>query len=584
MEYNILPRYENLSLIDQVLYNRGLTTPEQRFNFLHSTPVIYDPSQLDNINQALFLLADTIMSLEKIYIQVDCDCDGYTSAALFINYLYRIFPTVVDKLVVWNLHEDKKHGISMEKIPEGTKLVIVPDASSNEADIHKQLTDKGIKVIVLDHHNAEIPDNETACIVNNQICNYPNKNLSGVGIVYQFCKLMDQYLNVKYADDYLDLVAVGNCGDMMDYREPETHYYINEGFKNINNIFLREFITTQEFSMKGKVSPFTVSWYVVPYINAMARTGTIEEKEMLFQSLLDFKAETLVSSNKRGEKGEQVPLVKEAVRICGLVKARQEKLKKEILDKIDNSSYVDNSCGITIICMPHDKIESSENLNGLIANQLMGKNHIPAFVLQDYVDEDGVIHWRGSARGIDTNCIHNWRQFIEDSGLADYAQGHENAFGVSFESVKLEEFKKYLKNYLSKNNTKLVPHQDIDFEFDANDLNLSDKISELAQYKHIWGQNIGEPKVKIKNIKISKNTMFLLGKGTLKINIPRSNISAIKFNATEMYDDLIGTALNNEEITIYGTCDLNEYPVGVFSPQIKLDNYEVQKQLLKWIF
>ena len=120
-----------------MLYNRGLTTPEQRFNFLHSTPVIYDPSQLDNINQALFLLADTIMSLEKIYIQVDCDCDGYTSAALFINYLYRIFPTVVDKLVVWNLHEDKKHGISMEKIPEGTKLVIVPDASSNEADIHK---------------------------------------------------------------------------------------------------------------------------------------------------------------------------------------------------------------------------------------------------------------------------------------------------------------------------------------------------------------------------------------------------------------------------------------------------------------
>lgn len=117
----------------------------------------------------------------------------------------------------------------------------------------------------------------------------------------------------------------------------------------------------------------------------------------------------------------------------------------------------------------------------------MGKNHIPAFVLQDYVDEDGVIHWRGSARGIDTNCIHNWRQFIEDSGLADYAQGHENAFGVSFEAVKLEEFKKYLKNYLSKNNTKLVPHQDIDFEFDANDLNLADKISELAQYKHIWG-------------------------------------------------------------------------------------------------
>ena len=60
--------------------------------------------------------------------------------------------------------------------------------------------------------------------------------------------------------------------------------------------------------------------------------------------------------------------------------------------------------------------------------------------------------------------------------------------------------------------------------------------------------------------------MFLLGKGTLKINIPRSNISVIKFSATEIYDNLITTASENGELTIYGTCDLNEYPAGVFSP------------------
>jgi single-stranded-DNA-specific exonuclease len=57
-------------------------------------------------------------------------------------------------------------------------------------------------------------------VVNNQLSpNYPNKNLSGAGIVYKFCQALDNYINVKFADYFLDLVAVGNASDSMDLRE-----------------------------------------------------------------------------------------------------------------------------------------------------------------------------------------------------------------------------------------------------------------------------------------------------------------------------------------------------------------------------
>lgn len=98
-------------------------------------------------------------------MQIDSDCDGYTSSALLLNYIYARFPSAINKFY-YNFHSGKTHGIDIESIQPGTTLVVVPDASSNEYEIHKKLSDKGIDVIVLDHHQAE-RESEYACVVNN---------------------------------------------------------------------------------------------------------------------------------------------------------------------------------------------------------------------------------------------------------------------------------------------------------------------------------------------------------------------------------------------------------------------------------
>ena len=87
-------------------------------------------------------------------------------------------------------------------------LVIAPDSSSNDYEQHRELLAQGIKTIILDHHLADHLS-EYAITINNQLCDYPNKDLSGVGIVWQFCRYLDSLFGKNYADQYLDLVALG---------------------------------------------------------------------------------------------------------------------------------------------------------------------------------------------------------------------------------------------------------------------------------------------------------------------------------------------------------------------------------------
>lgn len=102
----------------------------------------------------------------KIFIQVDSDCDGYTSSAVLLNYLHKWVPSIVESNFSYGFHNGKYHGINIDMIPEGTSLVIAPDSSSNNYDVHKYLSDKGIDILVIDHHKAD-KISEYACVINN---------------------------------------------------------------------------------------------------------------------------------------------------------------------------------------------------------------------------------------------------------------------------------------------------------------------------------------------------------------------------------------------------------------------------------
>ena len=159
---------------------------------------------------AATVLIQTISQNKRAFLVVDADCDGYTSSAILYNYLYDIFPAWVNNNLKYFIHSSKQHGLSdCIDLALEYDLVLLPDSSSNDYEYHAMLKEKGIPIIILDH--PEAPHiSESAIVINNQLSNYPNKDLSGAGVTWQFCRYLDKLLKrPAAADKYLGLVALG---------------------------------------------------------------------------------------------------------------------------------------------------------------------------------------------------------------------------------------------------------------------------------------------------------------------------------------------------------------------------------------
>ena len=109
------------------------------------------------------MLATAINGNKIILIWVDSDADGYTSAASLVNYLHNLFPVFTENNIIFKFHKGKEHGIIADEIPDSVGLVIAPDSSSNDYEEHKKLKERGIDVLVIDHHEAE-KVSEDACV------------------------------------------------------------------------------------------------------------------------------------------------------------------------------------------------------------------------------------------------------------------------------------------------------------------------------------------------------------------------------------------------------------------------------------
>ena len=149
--------------------------------------------------------------------------------------------------------------------------------------------------------------------------------MCGGGIVWQFCKYMSKELfeDTKYLD-FLDLTALSLISDMMDVKELETAYLIQKGIlsDNLKNPFIYYLSWKNSFSLGPNPTPIGWAFYITPFINSMMRSGTQEEKEILFKSMLEHYAYKMVPSTKRGAKGQEEKLVEQAVRLSINVKNR----------------------------------------------------------------------------------------------------------------------------------------------------------------------------------------------------------------------------------------------------------------------
>lgn len=357
-----------------------------------------------------------------------CDVDGYTSAAIIYQYLKKVFPTITIK---YFLHDGKQHGLEdcyTDVLYGAFDLLIVPDAGSNDSEYAEKVM---CNTLIIDHHLVEdLNFYEGMTVVNNQISTkYKNKDLSGAGMAYQFCRALDEAFGVNWSEEFIDLAATGICADMMSTLQYENQYIFKKGFSKLNNYFLLTIARKQGYSITGKMNcsdedlfsslnPTSVAFYIVPLINAMIRVGSMEEKERLFLSFIN--GHTKVVSQKRGAKGALEEVAVESVRECVNARTHQNKIKDEAVErieaKIEKHNLLDNKI---LFIKLDDKDNFPSELNGLVAMQLSAKYKKPTMVGR--ANNEGML--RGSIRGV-SNCeLTSFKDYLTSTGLMEYVQG-----------------------------------------------------------------------------------------------------------------------------------------------------------------
>ena len=573
MRYQLIaPRDEAMSAVEQVLHNRGIKLEDmERFKYPSQNDIV-DPLCLEHMHEGVQMLMKHVGQNDKIFIQVDSDCDGYTSAAILINYLNCLFPHFVQTKISYRIHDGKQHGLLTDTIPEDIKLVIAPDSSSNDYEEHEELHNRGIDVLVLDHHEAE-KYSEFACVINNQMCNYPTKALSGAGVVYKFCCYMDSLLGTSYADDYVDLATVGIIADVMPLKDFEIRQIILKGMQGFRNPLLKTMVAEDNFHFQGKaLTPFNIAWYIAPYINAITRSGTQSEKQVVFESMIEFLAYKTVPSTKRGCKGQFETRVEQAVRTCKNVKNRQTKSKDGAMDAVLQTIKDENLLEHKILAIRLDpKYAADKNLTGLIANGLLDTFCRPILILNK-VEEEGKTYWRGSGRGYDKANLGSLRDLLEQSGLVEYAQGHAMAFGVSIPEENCDALVQYVDE--AYKDFDCTPIYSVDLIWDGTKDLSSKAFAEIADEEKIWGKGVEDPLIAIEGFRVYGRQLRLFGleKGKPTLNIQLDDGSSlVKFKSSEEEYELLHSDLGYVIINAVGTCTRSNWGI----PQFMITDYEI---------
>ena len=595
MKYQLIKTpCEELDVERQILVNRNIDKNLLSHYLSTTDEDINSFELLDNIKDGAKILITAIKNDADVINIVDSDCDGMTSSAISANFLYDLFPVWTIQHLKFFFHAGKSHNLSelieRQQNYSGVGLILCPDCGSNDIREHEYFKNLNIPVLVLDHHDIETEVSHHAITINNMACNYPNKSFSGAGIVWQFCRYLNYIFNnsSNYVDNYYDLMALGLMADMEEMTSIETKHLIWKGFeeRNIKNPFIEGMIKKNQFSLNKAdylsyrglaCTPMGAAFFIAPFVNAISRSGTLEEKEIVFNSMLKYKALKEIPSTKRGHKeGDMETIVDAALRICTNVKNRQTKAQDAGLEYLENQIQSNEEIKknkVLLFLVNNNQINSS--IAGLCANKLATKYQRPCCILYqiDKENEEEELY-AGSARGCELAGIADFKQICLDSGQVVWCKGHANAFGLCIDKKNIPEYFNYTNEVLKDISTEPVYY--VDYEIEEQDINLSNIISEIAKMNDYWGKGLNRAYIAVK-FNVTPDNFKVMGSNTLKF-VLHNNISAIKFNGTEEEIQNLSIEKGCLRIEAVCKCNLNSWN-GKITPQLLIEDYNIVQRI-----
>lgn len=508
------------------------------------------------------------------------DADGYTSAAIFYNYFTTLYPMAN---IVYRVHEGKEHGLILDTVPVDTDVIVIPDAGSNNLDEQEILSNQGRTVLIMDHHNiTRSAKFNNVIIVNNQTSSsFNNKDLSGAGVVYKVIQAYDEVYGRRILyKRFEDLAALGIIADCMDSRNLDNNAIIRNGLSVIHNNLFKALVEHQCSNpgwkaKDGSPSKIDIAFYIAPLINGIIRSGTVEEKTQFFEGFINQGSEDIITSISKGRLREET-LYQYLARIAYNLKNKQNREKEKALEAIHKAIADKGLDKNKVIIIKTDKIDLPQNITGLAAMDICKTYNKPTLILRP-VNINGTIYYRGSGRAGKVEGFTDFQHTLLGSGLMDFCEGHDNAFGASVTADNLPKLVEWLNTTLAA----------VDFTpFDIVDCEMTDEkwsaacLKEFGEMFRVYGNGIPEPSFYF-DFNVRPSDCRVMGKDANSLRIQYKGITFIAFKDSELVAKFNSLAEFSERnnckinVKVIGAPSINEW-MGYRNVQIQSRQIELE--------
>jgi single-stranded-DNA-specific exonuclease len=442
-------------IVVALLISRGYETEEKARKFLNpSINDLHEPLLLKDMQKAVDRILKAIDTEEKILVWGDYDVDG-TTGTVVLRKALEILGAKTGFYVPHRFTEG--YGINIEKLnaakEKGYTLAISVDTGTRAFEAADWAKANGVDLIITDHHlSDEIKGNPDAFAMinpNQTGCEYPDKNLAGVGVAFKLAHaLLRERGKEKLVEGFLKMVAIGTIADIMKLTG-ENRAIVAIGLKDLpkaKNYGLRALMEVADCN--NEMTSYDIGFRIAPRINAAGRMDEALTVVRLFEAQTFEKAreyaETLDSRNRE-----------------------RQKVQKEI-SELALLEYVENGGSKN---QAHVAVIAGEGWHrgviGLASSRITDKIYRPSLVISL---ENGIGH--GSARSIEGYHLLDGLDYCAE--LFEKFGGHAAACGFTIKQENIESLREKINEHAAKNipEENLIPEIKIDATISSASLNL----------------------------------------------------------------------------------------------------------------
>ena len=511
-------------VLAELLVKRGVETfEESRAFFRPSLDNLHDPFLMKDMDKAVERLDKAIRSKEKILVYGDYDVDGTTAVALVFSFIRR-FTAEVDFYIPDRY--DEGYGVSYKGIDfaaeNGFGLIITLDCGIKAIDKVEYAREKGIDVIICDHHLPEdsLPDAIAVLDPKREDCNYPFDDLSGCGVGFKLVQAYSRKFGIDFETliPLLDLLVVSISSDLVTM-VGENRVLAHFGLKQLNENPCKGLLAMITLSNlePGHITIDDIVFKIGPRINA---AGRMESGRLAVELL---KATDTQAAMSIGEKINENNNDRKSI---------DREITAEAIEMVQSGKCLAHE-NATIVYNP----KWSKGVVGIVASRLVESFYKPTVVL---TKSNGFI--TGSARSIAGFDLYEAIESCADI-LVNFG-GHVYAAGLTLKEEDLAEFASRMDKFIAGKITTdmLTPIVDVDAKLDFSQ--ITPKFFRILKQFQPFGPGNNNPIFVTENVYDSGSGRKVGANGAhMKLDLiqesqPYHPIPAIAFNMAEYFDHI----------------------------------------------